>query len=46
MAHYKSDNQMRGNRYDGKYVKGPYYLGAILDLNFSSVYHILTLDLI
>jgi len=23
MAHYKSDNQVRGNRYDGKYVKGP-----------------------
>ncbi|KXG38889.1 hypothetical protein SORBI_3001G292500 [Sorghum bicolor] len=24
MAHYKSDNRMRGNRYDGKYVKGPH----------------------
>ena len=24
MTHYKSDNRVRGNRYDGKYVKGPH----------------------
>ena len=23
MTHYKNDNRARGNRYDGKYVKGP-----------------------
>jgi len=30
MAHYKSDNRVRDNRYDGKYVKGPKFPNVVL----------------
>jgi len=35
MAHYKSDNRVRGNRYDGKYVKGPVFGLVCFRLHFT-----------